>query len=288
MTGARVVDRAMGLKATGLDIDLLGMRVRTIVHDPDLAGYLVHLLEDVRVEPTEGPVETFEITGGDLRRDWVLRHNDKGILQTESRTRLVEGFFSTLNELVLDDFRGVAIHAGVVARGSRALAIPGRSGAGKSTLTAACVAAGFAYVSDEALCIDRLTGDVVRYPRPLMLTATSSRLVGTSDSSPVAHQGKIALSPIDLGGETSSVSLRLADVVLAERGAALSLEPASPSDVIPELLRRSFSGYEDRTESFELLAKTTRDCQAWCLRYSDAVEAAALLRRTLPFSQPAP
>ena len=270
----------MGLKPTGIDIDLLGKRIRTIVNDPDLAGYLERLLEDARVEPTEGPVEIFEIT--DLRGDWVLRHNDRGILQTESRTRLVERFLSTLNELALDGFNGVAIHAGVVARGRRAMAIPGRSGAGKSTLTAACVAAGFAYVSDEALCLDRLTGDVVPYPRPLMLSAASSRLIGISDSPPLAHRGKIAWGPIDLGGETSSLPLHLADVVLAERGAALSLEPASPSDVIPELLRRSFSGYEDRTESFELLARAAIDCRAWRLRYSDAVEAAALLRRTLP------
>jgi len=277
----------MGPAGSSFDIDLLGTRVRAVVDHHELAGHLRHLLVDAPASD-EAPTEVLEITGGDTQGDWVLRHNDRGIFQSGSRTRLIERFFATLNELVLDAYHGVAIHAGVVARGRSAIAIPGRSGAGKSTLTAACVAAGFSYVSDEALCIDRLTGDVLPYPRPLMLSEPSLRLFSPKEGSRNSGDGKVALGPADLGGNTSSVRLRLADVVLVERGSALTLEPISPSVVVPELLERCFRGREDRGTTFELLAGVVRDCRAWRLGYVEAIDAAALLRRELPFSQPAP
>ena len=274
----------MSLTGTSIGIDLLGTRVRIIVNDLELAGHLQHLLADLRV-PEEPPTEIFEITGGDTQGDWVLRHNERGILQTSSRASLVERFFAALNELVLDGFSGLAIHAGVVAQGHGAIAIPGKSGAGKSTLTAACVATGFPYVSDEALCIDRSTGDVIPYPRPLMLSATSRRLIDPKARSD-EYAGKRPLSPTDIGGRTSSVTLRLADVVMAERGSTLNLEPLPLSVVLPELLERCFEGHEQRAETFELLSTAVRGARAWRLGYRDALDAAALLRRALPFSQP--
>jgi hypothetical protein len=275
----------MSLTGSNLDIDLLGTRVRTIVDNLELAGHLQHLLADVRV-PDGSPTEIFEITGGDTQDDWVLRHNNRGILQTSSRASLVERFFAALNELVLDDFSGLAIHAGVVAEGRSAIAIPGKSGAGKSTLTAACVSAGFSYVSDEALCIDRSTGNVVTYPRPLMLSETSRRLVVPKAQSDDTYDGKCALSPADIGGRTSSETLRLGDIVLAERGSPLNLEPVPLSIVVPELLERCFEGHERRAETFELLSRAVKDCRAWRLGYRNALDAAALLRRALPSSQP--
>jgi hypothetical protein len=275
----------MSITESSLDIDLLGTRVRTIVDNLELAGHLQHLLADLR-PPNESPTQIFEIKGGDGRGDWVLRHNERGILQTSSRASLVERFFAALNELVLDDFSGLAIHAGVVAQGRGAIAIPGKSGAGKSTLTAACVAAGFPYVSDEALCIDRSTGDVVPYPRPLMLSATSRRLIDPKARSKSGYDGKRPLSPADIGGRTSSVTLRLADVVMAERGSTLNLEPLPLSIVVPELLERCFKGHEQRAETFELLSTVVKGVRAWRLGYRDALDAAALLRRALPSSQP--
>jgi hypothetical protein len=275
----------MSLTGSSLDIDLLGTRVRTTVDNPELAGHLRHLLANVRV-PEEPPNEIFEITGGGTEGDWILRHNEVGILQTSSRASLVERFFAALNELVLDDFRGIAIHAGVVAQGRGAIAIPGKSGAGKSTLTAACVAAGFRYVSDEALCIDRSTGDVIPYPRPLMLSATSRRLLVPTERSEGGYDGKRPLSPADIGGRTSSVTLRLADVVMAQRGSTLNLEPLPLSAVLPELLERCFESHGQRAETFELLWAAVKGGRAWRLGYRDALDAAALLRRALPFSQP--
>ena len=60
----------------------------------------------------------------------------------------------------------VFVHAAVVAHGDRALLLPGSSFVGKSTLTAALLATGLDYLSDEYAVLDT-TGSVHAYPRPL-------------------------------------------------------------------------------------------------------------------------
>ena len=275
---------ADGLASSGpweFEVDLLGTRIRTRVDDPVLARRLQHLLGDSQALPAGRDVESFEIAGAD-GSDWILRRNGGGIFRTDTRQRLVEHYFSILNELALDNFSGLAVHAGVVAQGRCAIAFPGPSGAGKSTLVAACVAAGFDYVSDEALCIN-LSGDLVPYPRPLMLSEASRRVVRPTEVIPNPLPSKHAVSPADLGGRASHSPLQLTHVILADRGGALGLEAIPSSQVIPELLERSFNRHGDPAATFNLVANVARDCRAWHLGYTNAMEAAGLIRRDVPF-----
>jgi hypothetical protein len=50
--------------------------------------------------------------------------------------------------------QGLAIHAGAVCDGERALILPGRAGSGKTTLTAALVHAGLGYLSDDSVLLE--------------------------------------------------------------------------------------------------------------------------------------
>jgi len=271
--------------AEGLEIDLLGTRVHMAIEDGELTAYLTHLLRDVRVSSRGKPAERFEILGGG-DSDWVLRHHGKGVLRTNSRKRLIERYFAILNDLCLDNYAGLTVHAGVIASGSCAIAIPGPSGAGKSTLVAACVAAGFSYVSDEALCIDSRGLKIAAYPRPVLLSDDSMRLLGIKAMSVSSDDDKTPLAPADLGGSTNTGTLHLAHVVLPVKGTALGLEPLATNEVVPVLLANSFNRHLDPPAAFQLITTAAASCRAWRLSYSDAPDAAALLRRSLPFSQP--
>jgi hypothetical protein len=90
-----------------------------------------------------------------------------------------------LNAIAAESTVYVLLHGACVAgpRGGGVMLVGG-SGAGKSTLTAACVAAGLTYLSDELAAVDRHTGLVAPYAKPVSLG--SERLVTASSLGAVA------------------------------------------------------------------------------------------------------
>jgi hypothetical protein len=98
-----------------------------------------------------------------------------------------------LNAITAESTSHVLLHgACVVGPRGGAVLLVGGSGAGKSTLTAACVGAGLAYLSDEVAAIDRRTGLVSPYARPLgvdggrLVAASSLGSVASAAATPVA------------------------------------------------------------------------------------------------------
>lgn len=65
----------------------------------------------------------------------------------------------------------IRIHSAAVAVGDRAVILPGPMGAGKSTLAAGLTHRGLGYITDEVVAIDRGSGLVRTYPKPISLGA---------------------------------------------------------------------------------------------------------------------
>ena len=176
-----------------------------------------------------------------------------------------------LNMTALAQCRSFAVHAGVVAGPYGAIALPAVSGAGKSTLVAACLRAGFGYVSDEALVLDWDSGDVQPYPKWLSLSPWSANHVGL-----VAGDDERAYPPKLLG--TLAGPARLAHVVLpVRRPGPATLEPASRAAAAHRLLEMSFNHYQRPQRAFALVADLLKGAQAWQLGYEDATEGAHLV-----------
>jgi hypothetical protein len=190
---------------------------------------------------------------------------------------------SRINEVALTGAAYLAVHAGVVARGGRAVAFAGASGAGKSTLTAACLRAGLDYVSDEALCLrweDGAGGDAVQpYPRPIALSPWAARALGLPVP-PTPQAGfELLVTAGDLGARLATPPLRLAHLVLLERGGAgpRGPRPQPRSAGAAELLRRSFTHWHRPERAFELAHQVLADASVWSLRTGDpAGDAAAV------------
>jgi hypothetical protein len=70
-----------------------------------------------------------------------------------------------------------ALHAGGVHDGRRALALPALGGTGKTTLTAALVAAGLGYLSDDVIPLQRITCEAMALPLPLRVRDSSLPLL---------------------------------------------------------------------------------------------------------------
>ena len=96
----------------------------------------------------------------------VICSATKEIEATEDRlTSTAKSFFVT-TAINSHPYR-LFLHAGVVARGNQACLMPAQSGSGKTTLTAALIARGWTYFSDEVALIE---GDCRVVPAPMCLS----------------------------------------------------------------------------------------------------------------------
>jgi hypothetical protein len=193
--------------------------------------------------------------------------------------RLTLRMLTDLNRIAVSRYEGFAAHAGVVASNGSAIALPADSKGGKSTLTTGAVMAGFDYVSDEALCVDIESSEIVPYPKPIMLSAESCYLLGIEPPEDDADWVERAVTAGDLGGDAVTSTRKLAHVVFPEYGhsgpAQLTSLPASQA--VAGLLQMSFNHYKTPADSFRLATSLAGTAQTWRLTYSDPVEAGQLL-----------
>ena len=197
---------------------------------------------------------------------------------------LADGLLAELNRQAVEGFGEFAVHAGVVAAGDRVIAFPAQSGEGKSTMTAACLAAGFDYVSDEALCVEFASARVLPYPKPVTLSEHSCSLLAIP--TPGVHlegdHPEAGFRPEELGAATAEGELRLGDIVqLVRHDGPPRLRPLPASEGMGLLLRMSFNHYKRPAESFELVSRLAQHSRAWELQYDHPGPAAALLRDRL-------
>jgi serine kinase of HPr protein (carbohydrate metabolism regulator) len=255
--------------------ELLGTPVAVEAADAGTATRIAALLEPFAA--AAGPVEMIYRIATPARDRWRLHPPDGTV--TEGDPATVEAVLvATLNRLAIERYQGFAVHAGVIALGSEVVCFPAASGVGKSTLTAACVRSGFAYVSDEALCLERETGEVVPYPRSISLSPESCALLGLPAAEP--DGAEVVLPPAFLGAELARSPLQLTHVVQIERcPGPPRLAAREPIAAVSTLLAMSFNHYRRPADSVEMVASLARRARTWHLTYGNAPEAAALLRR---------
>lgn len=205
------------------------------------------------------------------------------LLDQPSAPERLERFATAVNAAALDAAPYFAVHAGVIAYGGVAVAMPAESGTGKSTMTAACLRRGFEYVSDEALCLRYGDGAVVPYPRPIGLSQWSADAVGVSGKG-AAAVGESLFTAEDLGSARHDAPARLRHVVVLDRTGTATPSPTLIAESRPSgvtlLLQQSFNHYRRGADAVRLAADVIGGAAVWTLRYSDPLEAADLLWNT--------
>ena len=224
-------------------------------------------------------------TGIEKRAGRLLAYRDEKVIGgSDTWADAFGAMMATLNRRVIDDYTGYALHAGVVATEGRAIAFPADSGGGKSTLTAACLQAGFDYVSDEALCIDADSGFVELYPKPLGLSQWSRQRLGIDEGSLVfpAGTGEAMVTPADVGASIAASPIELSHIVIPTFGAGAPVLTKAPGRVaMATLIEFSFNHYKHQERAFTLAAELANRVDVWRLEYDDPVAAAQLVRTHL-------
>lgn len=218
---------------------------------------------------------------------------------------LNQGALSHPGELLL-------FHGGVVAYEDGGLAILGRSGSGKSTLTAALVARGLSYLSDEVAALDPSSMQLLAYPKAVSLDDRALALLGVA--TPAPHQirpvdeqfarwssteWQIPVSTLRTGSTIGSCPARIVLFPELCPGAATTLRPMAASQGMMQLLANSFNFIDRPTDWFWDCAKLARtvdtyslvvgDLQAACTAVLELLDRPAPVRRSgrLEQGQPA-
>ena len=159
----------------------------------------------------------------------------------------------------------VAVHAGVLVTGGRAVLVPGVSHSGKSTLCAAAVDAGVEVWSDEFALVDA-EGMVRGWPRPLR--------VRTADG----------VKRVPLPPPTTEAPVPVGAVVCTRFDAGADrtvLEPCDRLDAMTHVLMNTVCARSRAEEAFGAASIVTRDAVLLSGVRADADEALSVMLRAI-------
>lgn len=180
-------------------------------------------------------------------------------------------------------------HAGVVARGGRAIIMPGASGIGKSTLSAGLGYAGWRLFSDEFGLLRLADEQLAPNPRPVSLKNQSEavmRAVIPADrfSSPYKETPKgtitYLLPPLDsINRMTEPATPAMIVFPTFERGASPATEAVSKAETF--ILMRNCGVNAERLglHAFEILSRLVERCPAYRITYSSLDDGKALVEQ---------
>jgi hypothetical protein len=242
-----------------LTVDVLGKAV-AIAAPPVLLEELRDVLADL---PTPNGSADRELTLTATERGFDLRDDDFVVRRHVDPSVAIATAVWRLNALATESTAHVLLHAGCVAgpRGGAVLLVGG-SGAGKSTLTAAAVTAGLTYLSDELAAVERRTGRLTPYPKPLGL--------GRDRLARASSLGAVAAGPI---APAALVFTRY------EPGAALDETPLDSVWALLALAAHATNLAALGGTALVWLAGLALAYPAWQLTYGDTDEAVAAVRR---------
>jgi hypothetical protein len=264
--------------ASDLGFEILGVSYRLQSQDQAVASEMERLWKGWRRPSVAARLRnTFSVV---VAGEKLRLYRDCSLLATTATpSDLVVHLLMEANRLAVTRYSGFAAHAAVLASSRRVAAVLGVSGVGKTTLAAASVLAGLAYGSDESLCVDRSTREIVPYPRPLGLSTHSLGLLGLDGRPMYRSAEETPVSVEELGGSILEPRRPLTDIVLPVRSEDQEpgFEPLGPADGAAALLSNSFNHYRNPQGSYELTASLAAECRVWRFTYSDAVASGRAL-----------
>lgn len=265
----------------GIHVRLLDVGLTLYATDVHLAEYLAELYAPLRVLERGRHTLTISREGRGRHRAHVVTLDACRVVSTPAASVALSHLLFQANQLAIDGTReAVLIHAAAVAAPDAAVVIPGPMGAGKSTLTAALVARGLGYLTDEVVALDPVLGCVRAYPKYLSLGSRHEDVL--HDLTPAVASGverfvgdrrlvpPETIRPDAIAGPTVAL---LVVTPRYERGAATTLEPLRPTDALMMLAQHAFHLDHDASRVLEVLSALVERSRCYRLVSGDLDDA---------------
>lgn len=258
----------------------LAVDVRT---DDDHVGRLLDdVLAGLQDDGRHEPATAAEQVRIDLRDDgsYELTLDDSPAARHADPRVAVGAVVEHLNRRVLETTRdAVLVHAGAVELEGRGILVSAPSGSGKTTLTAALLARGAAYLTDETAVVDAATLQLRPYPKPLSVKASGHRLF---DELGVPLQGTGPwLVPAGALGARTGAPCPVEVVVLPRRSDHDHLESLSRAQGLVELAKQAFPLGPTARERFLLLGRLAESARFVRADWTDPLATAERLLEDL-------
>jgi hypothetical protein len=273
--------------------DALGFRFRVVADDRRLARHIGELFADLTTPGPDGHHYAFRVTAppeGHPRCELTL--DGQPMFETLSPEALVTSLVQDVNRRAVEGCDLLTLHAGGVESGGMGLVFPGAMEAGKTTLVAGLVRAGFGYLTDEAVAIDRESLLIHPYPKPLSLDPGSWRLfpelephADLATDEYKSYEWQVPTGAIRAGALGRSCPVGVVVFPRYEPGADTALEPLRRAEALVELAQNTFK-FKDRSRAtLDLLAEVVRPVACYRLTMGElarAVEVVSSLAGAAP------
>jgi hypothetical protein len=264
--------------------DALGFRFDVTIDDPRLRTYVEALLAALR--STDDAEHHYVLSRSHDGNDqpFELSLDGTRVTATPEAERVVGTLVHDLNRRALEGCAHLALHAGGVEHGGTGVVLPAVSEAGKTTLVAGLVRAGFGYLSDEAVAIDRDTLEIHPYRKPLSIDTGAwplfPELEPHADLPTDAYktdQWQVPPAAIRPGALGGPCRVDLVVFPRYDRDAPTTLEPMRRAEALVELAKNTFGFDVQGRAALDLLAEAVRGAECFELVMGDLDGAVELV-----------
>jgi HprK-related kinase A len=275
-------------------VEILAFHLRVL--GPQCVIDLVECLFPQRAEKTHGsqaaPSSTIVVHHAlEPHQHWRVVVDGDVVWSPTGTAELATVLAWQINSLAINALnrRHLLIHAGAVALGQSGIVLAGRSGSGKSTLTAALVAEGFSYFSDEVAVIAPDCGSLLPFQKAIKLERGSvpilasryPQLMTATELMAGDNQEPTYLHPPDASWPSQPATPRFVIFPRYEPDARTRITALSRSAAFERLLANSFSAEHQGADGVGQIVQLLQACACFELTMSNIDHAVREVTRVV-------
>jgi hypothetical protein len=273
-------------------LNALGLAFDVEAEDARLCSYVERLYAPF---PDPGRAAHRYALHDDAAGSATLWFDDDRVGDAEVPEALVATLVHDLNRRALDGSEHLILHAGGVEHDGIGIVFPGAMEAGKTTLAAGLLRAGFGYLTDEGVAIDRQSLRIHPYPKPLSIDRGAwplfRELEPKADLATDAYKAdQWQVPPTDVRENALGRPCRIAVIVFPtyDAEADTSVEPLGRAEALVELAKNTFKFDVQGAPALDLLAEIVRAASCYRLTVGNLDAAVVAITELLATSRPEP